>query len=77
MTTESNWKAEARKWEARSKANLAEVVRLTGELQTARDKARDWHNAYHSLRLTLENRLDRIAEVLEIDYADDNEGDQK
>lgn len=75
--TETDWKAEARKWEARSKTNLAETIRLNKELQAAKESSRSWRTAYHSLRITLEGRLDRIADTLEIDYADDNQGDTK
>lgn len=51
-------------------ANPASVVTgeirlLREQLAAEREKSKAWRTAYHSLRLSLEGRLDRIAELLE------------
>ena len=69
--TDINRNTQARKHETRAKEHLATIRDLKHELEVSKTRERDWRSAYHSLRLTLENRLDHIAEILEIDYADE------
>lgn len=61
----TDWKAEARKWEARSKAHAEAGKRLEADLAAARAKERSWRDAFHALRLTIEDRLDRVTTALE------------
>lgn len=61
----TDWKAEARKWQERSKANVQAIKRLEAELAQARAKERSWRDAFHALRLTIEDRLDRVTTALE------------
>lgn len=64
MEDTDNLKAHARKWEERAKANRAEVQQLRHELEVAKAKERSWRDAYHSLRLSVEDRLDRVTAAL-------------
>lgn len=62
---EIDWRAESRKWEQRCKTNRAEVDKLERELALAKAREREWRSAYHSLRLSVEDRLDRVTRALE------------
>src|SRR5690625_2297338 len=41
------------------------IARLEEQIAVARAKERSWRDAYHSLRLTIEDRLDRVTTALE------------
>lgn len=48
-----------------STVNAANVRRLERELAAANATARAWRSSFHSLRIALEGRLDRLEDAVE------------
>lgn len=56
---------EAANYRTKLKDSEKEARRLSNDLKIARARERSWRESFHALRLTLEGRLDRVADALE------------
>lgn len=66
--TEIDWKAEARKWEARARAHDREADELAAEVEEWKARARQHKNKAHTWRMLYQDLLEKVAAKLDIEH---------